>query len=117
MPTFATVDDYIAAQSADAQPRLRELRTIVRAAIPGAAEGISYGMPTYKFPGGSVHFAAAKQHCALYGSFVHAFADELRAFDTSKGTVRFPLDKPIPETLVHRLIAAKVAQRQAARRR
>ena len=73
-------------------------------------------MPTYKFRGGSVHFAAAKQHCALYGSFMHGFAEELRGFETSKGTVRFPLDKAIPETLVHRLVAAKVARSQAARK-
>ena len=59
MLTFSTVDDYIAAQSAAAQPRLRELRAIVRAAIPEAAEIIIYGMPTYKSRGGSVHFAAA----------------------------------------------------------
>ena len=116
MLTFATVDDYIAAQSAAAQPRLRELRAIVRAAIPRAAEVISYGMPTYKFRGGSVHFAAAKHHCALYGSFTDDFTEELRGFETSKGTVRFPLDKAIPETLVHRLVAAKVARSQAARK-
>jgi uncharacterized protein YdhG (YjbR/CyaY superfamily) len=117
MQPFATVDDYIAAQSAEAQPRLRELRAIFRTAVPEAAEVISYGMPTYAFGAGKVYFGAAKRHCAIYGVAMGAFAEELRAFDTSKGTLRFPLDKPIPEELVHKLIVATVAERQAARKR
>jgi len=117
MPTFASVDDYIAAQSAEAQPRLRELRAIIRAAVPEAAEVISYGLPTYRFRVGSVYFGAAKRHCALYGSALDAFAEELRGFDTTKGTVRFPLDQPIPEDLVHKLVMAKAAGHEAARRR
>jgi len=107
MPTFATVDEYIAAQPAAAQPRLRELRAIIRAAVPEAAERISYGMPTFSFATGSVYFGAARRHCALYGSAMDACADELRGFDTSKGTVRFPLDQPIPEALVRKLVTAK----------
>lgn len=110
MPPFATVDEYIAAQSPAAQPRLRELRAIIRDALPAAAESISYGMPTYKSPGGSVYFGAAKHHCALYGSAMDAFPEELRGFDTSKGTVRFRLDQPIPRELVHKLVAAKVGE-------
>src|SRR6266566_1144624 len=90
-PTFASVDDYIAAQSAAAQPRLRELRAIIRAAVPEATEAISYGLPTYKFRVGSVYFGAAKRHVALYGSAMDALAEELRGYDTSKGTLRFPL--------------------------
>ena len=109
MPAFATVDDYIAAQSAAAQPRLRELRAIIRAAVPEATEVISYGLPTYKFRVGFVYFGAAKRHCALYGSALDAFPEELRGFDTSKGTVRFPLDQPIPEELVRKLVVAKAA--------
>jgi uncharacterized protein YdhG (YjbR/CyaY superfamily) len=109
MPTFATVDEYIAAQSAVAQPRLRELRAIIRAAVPEATEVISYGLPTYRLRVGFVYFGAAKHHCALYGSAMDAFAEELRGFDTSKGTVRFPLDQPIPEALVHKLVVAKAA--------
>jgi uncharacterized protein YdhG (YjbR/CyaY superfamily) len=117
MPTFANVDDYIAAQSAEAQPRLREMRAIIRAAVPEAAEVISYGMPAYKLRVGSVYFGAGKRHCALYGSAMDVFAEELRGFDTSKGTVRFPLDQPIPHELVHKLVVATVAQREAARKR
>lgn len=110
---MVTVDDYISAQPAEVQPRLQELRAIVRAALPEAAEGISYGMPTYRFgPGSSyVSFGAAKHHCALYGSAVDQFPDELRDYQTSKGTVRFPLDRPIPAELVRKLVLAKVAAR------
>jgi uncharacterized protein YdhG (YjbR/CyaY superfamily) len=115
MQPFATVDEYIAAQSAAAQPRLRELRAIIRAAAPDATEVISYGMPTYRFRVGSVYFGAARSHCALYGSAMDLFAEELRSFDTSKGTIRFPLNLPIPQDLVHRLVVATVAQRAAAK--
>jgi uncharacterized protein YdhG (YjbR/CyaY superfamily) len=114
MPALATVDDYIAAQSADAQPRLRELRAIIRAAVPQATESISYGLPTYSLRARFVHFGAAKRHCALYGSPLAEFAEELRGYDTAKGTIRFPLDKPIPAELVTRLVTAKAADQQRA---
>jgi uncharacterized protein YdhG (YjbR/CyaY superfamily) len=117
MPFYANVDDYIAAQSAAAQTRLRELRAIFRAALPDAVEVISYGIPTYKFRAGSVHFGAAKRHCAVYGSAAHRLGDELRGYVGDKGTVRFPLDQPIPQNLVHKLIVATVAECEAAPRR
>jgi uncharacterized protein YdhG (YjbR/CyaY superfamily) len=109
MAEYATVDEYIAAQSEQAQARLRELRAIIRAAVPEAAEGISYGMPTYRLGRASVHFGAARQHCALYGSGMDAYADDLRPYETAKGTVRFPLDQPIPRELVRKLVMAKLA--------
>ena len=117
MPTLITVDDYIAAQSPEAQPRLRELRATIRAAVPEATEVISYGMPTYKYGGRRVHFGAAKRHCALYGSAIDVFANELRDSRTLKGTVQFPLDQPIPEELVCKLVRAKFAEPEAARQR
>ena len=116
MSTFASVDDYIAAQSAEAQPRLRELRAIFRAALPVASEVISYGLPTYKFDAGFVYFGAAKRHCAIYGSSTVALVDELRGFRQSKGTVRFPLDQPIPAELVRMLLVATVAEKEKARK-
>ena len=115
MPKYDNVDDYIGAQTEQAQVRLRELRVIFRAALPDAAEVISYGIPTYKFPGGSLYFAAAKKHCAVYAAAVHLFPDELRGLVGDKGTLRFPLDEPIPEELLTRLLVATVAERQAAR--
>ena len=107
MATFADVDAYIDAQSAAAQPRLKELRAAIRSAIPDASEVIAYGIPTYRFRDRIVSFGAARRHCALYGAAMAPFADELRGYDTSKGTVRFPLTKPIPRELVQKLVLAK----------
>jgi len=113
MPSFATVDDYIAAQSAQAQPRLREIRSIIHATLPDAAEVISYDMPTYNFPGGFVSFGAAKKHCALYGTPIDLYPEEVSAYSTSKGTIRFLFDQPIPEDLVRKLVKTK-AERSAS---
>ena len=107
MQSVSTVDDYIAAQSPEVQPRLRALRAAIRLAAPDATEVISYGMPTYKQGGRRVHFAAAKGHCALYGSAMDQFADELRNFKTLKGTVQFPLHQHVSEDLVRKLVSAK----------
>ncbi len=113
----ASVDDYIAAQPAEAQVRLRELRAVIRDTIPDAQEVISYGMPAYRLPAGIVtYFGAAKKHCALYGLVPEGFADELSGYERSKGAVRFPLDGPIPADLVRRMVLAKLAQRESARR-
>jgi uncharacterized protein YdhG (YjbR/CyaY superfamily) len=112
MTTIVTVDDYIAAQTPQAQARLRELRATIRAAVPQATEVMSYGMPTYELGGRRVHFAAAKRHCALYGSAIDRFANELREFRTLKGTVQFPLDQPIPEELVRKLVVTKLLDEQ-----
>jgi uncharacterized protein YdhG (YjbR/CyaY superfamily) len=116
MPFYANVDDYIAAQSAAAQPRLHALRAIFRAAIPDATEVISYGIPTYKYRGGSVHFGAARRHCAIYGSAADRLGDELRGYVGEKGTVRFPHHQPLPEELVRKLVLATVAEHEAAHR-
>lgn len=113
MTTIVTVDDYIGTQAAEAQPRLRELRAIIRAAAPQATEVISYGMPTYKLGGRRVQFGAAKRHCALYGSAIDRFTTELHDFKTLKGTVQFPLDRPIPEKLVRNLVIAKLFDNQS----
>ena len=108
MQSFSSVDEYIAAQSVEMQARLRELRAIIRQVVPDATEVISYDMPTYKLGGRRVQFGAAKRHCALYGSAIDRFTNELRDFKTLKGTVQFPLDRPIPETLVRKLVIAKL---------
>jgi uncharacterized protein YdhG (YjbR/CyaY superfamily) len=106
MPT--TVDEYIAAQSDEARPRLRELRSIIREAVPEATESISYGMPAYKRGTSAVYFAAAKHHYALYGVPLADFASELRGYKTSKGTLQLPLDQPVPAELVRGLVLAKL---------
>src|SRR5258708_274030 len=107
LQSFSSVDEYIATQPVETQARLRELRAIIRRIVPLAGEVISYDTPTYKFGRRRVQFGAAKRHCALYGSAIERFTDELRDFKTLKGTVQFPLDRPIPEKLVRNLVMAK----------
>jgi uncharacterized protein YdhG (YjbR/CyaY superfamily) len=104
MPSHATVDEYIAAQSEAARPRLRELRSIIHDVVPAATESISYGMPAYKLGASAVYFAAAKRHCALYGVPLA----EVRGYKTSKGTLQLPLDQPVPAELVRELVLAKL---------
>jgi len=106
-----TVDEYIASQSAEVQSRLRELRAAIQSAVPRATEVISYGIPTYRLNGRIVSIGAAKHHCALYGTPMDLFAEELRGFHTLKGTVQFPLDQPVPESLVRKLVLAKLTSR------
>jgi len=118
MQTFDNVDDYIAGQSAEARPRLRELRAAIRDAVPDAVEVISYGMPTYRLQRPVVYFGAARHHCALYGAPLADFADELQGYEVSgtKGTLRFPLDRPIPSDLVRRLAIAGAERARGTRK-
>jgi len=104
-----SVDEYIGNQSTEVQLRLRELRAIIQSAVPDAAEVIAYGIPTYRLGGRMVSIGAAKRHCALYGTPMDLFAEDLRGFRTLKGTVQFPLDKPVPNALVRKLVLAKLA--------
>ena len=122
MPDFDTVDAYIAAQAADAQPMLNQLRASVRAALPRAEEYMSnYNLPAYRLNGRPVtYFGAAKKHCALYGineSVRERFPEELLPYgDISKGTIRFPLDKPLPKTLVKKLVQGIAAEKKGTNR-
>ncbi|HLF70981.1 MAG TPA: DUF1801 domain-containing protein [Dehalococcoidia bacterium] len=89
-----------------------------KAAAPEAVEMIAYRMPAYKYRGRSlVYIGAAKNHCALYGmsDVIAAHKDELAAYDTSKGTVRFPDGKPLPDALVKKLVKARIGEIEAAR--
>ena len=100
-----TIDEYIAAQNDAVQPKLRELRQILSAAIPEAEERISWSMPTYWKGRNLIHFAASKQHVGLYpGEEAPAvFADELKDFSVSKGTIRLPYDRALPADLIARI--------------
>ena len=97
-----TIDEYIAVQPEAVQPKLRELRRILRAAVPEAEERISWSMPTYWKGQNLIHFAASKKHLGLYpgGEATTVFADELKDYDVSKGTIRLPYDKPLPAELI-----------------
>ena len=100
-----TVDEYIAAQEENMQPKLQALRAILRAALPEAEERISWSMPTYWKGQNLIHFAAAKKHIGLYpgGEATAVFAEELKGLDVSKGTIRLPCDRALPEELITRI--------------
>src|SRR5437868_1126704 len=108
------IDDYLAALSADKRAALERLRTTISAIAPQAEECISYGLPAFRLNGRPlVAFGATANHCAFYpmsSSTVDAFKDELKGFDTSKGTIRFAADKPLPAALVRKLVKARIAE-------
>lgn len=109
------VDEYLASVPAEARATLVKLRRTIKAAAPMASEGISYQMPMYKHHGMVVGFAAFKDHCSIFpGSAVmNAYKEELSRYDTSKGTIRFPADKPLPAALVKKLVKARIAENEA----
>jgi len=100
--SYATVDEYIAQFSDDVRPVLEQVRRTIREAAPGAVERISWQMPTYWQGENLVHFAAFRSHVGLYPGEegVRAFADRLRKYDFSKGSIRFPLSEPMPLELI-----------------
>ena len=99
------IDEYIAAQDEAVQPRLNEVRGLLRAAVPEAEERISWSMPTYWKGRNLIHFAASKKHLGLYpgDEAVAHFADELKSYNVSKGTIRFPYDAKLPAELIQRI--------------
>ena len=107
------VESYLAACPEPHRTTLEKLRAIIRSVVPKeTTEAISYGVPTFKYKGGLVAYAAFKGHCSFFpmsGRLVEDFAEELRAYKTSKGTIQFPVDKPLPSPLVKKLVKAKLA--------
>jgi uncharacterized protein YdhG (YjbR/CyaY superfamily) len=100
------IDEYIAQQPAELRERLERLREIIRKAAPKAQEVISYQMPAFKQNGVLVYFALFKNHIGFFptGSGVAAFQKELKDYKTSKGTIQFPLDQPLPASLVTKIV-------------
>jgi uncharacterized protein YdhG (YjbR/CyaY superfamily) len=109
-----TIDDYLAGLGDDKRAALEKLRKAIRAAAPKAEECISYQIPAFRLNGKIlVCFGAAAKHCSFYpgsGSTVETFKDELKGYDTSKGTIRFQADKPLPTALVRKLVKARIAE-------
>ena len=107
-----TVDDYIASCPSDIQGILLELRNTIRKAAPDSEERISYMMPAFFQMGILVYFAAQKNHIGFYptSSGIEAFKEELSEYGLSKGTVRFPLDKPLPLNLISQIVKFKVME-------
>lgn len=111
-PAPQTIDEYIAGFPDDVQQILQQIRQTIHAAAPDAQEAISYQMPTFKLRGNLVHFAAYKKHIGFYPAPVgiEAFKDELAPYASSKGTVQFPLNQPIPFDLISKITAFRVQQ-------
>jgi uncharacterized protein YdhG (YjbR/CyaY superfamily) len=112
------VDEFLESVSDEARVTLEALRKTIREAAPEATETISYGVPTFKHHGGLVGFGAGKSHCSFYvmsPSLMTAHEDELKGYDTSKGTIRFSPDKPLPSSLVKKLVKARIKENEARR--
>src|SRR5260221_2775943 len=109
------VDEYLASVPEEARATLVKLRQTIKAAAPMASEGISYQMPMYKHHGMLVGFAAFKDHCSIFpGSAVmYAYKEELKPYDTSKETIRFPVNKPLPATHVQKLLRSLIKDNDA----
>src|SRR3954453_14085288 len=110
------VENYLARCPEPHRTTLEKLRAIIRSVVPKeTTEAISYGMPSFRYNGGLVGYAAFKEHCSFFpmnGSLVDEFEDELKAYKTSKGTIQFPADKPLPTALVKKMVKARVAQNE-----
>lgn len=110
--SHASIDEYIALFPKDIQKILEELRATIKAAAPDAKEKISYQMPTFDLYGNLVHFAAHKNHIGFYPtpSGIDAFKNELSVYEGAKGSVQFPLDKPLPLKLIRKIVKFRVAE-------
>jgi uncharacterized protein YdhG (YjbR/CyaY superfamily) len=113
----ADVDKYLATVPQPARATLRKVRATIRSAAPReATEAISYGIPAFKYNGMLVAYAAFANHCSFFpasGELLKEFADELKEYPCSKGTIRFGVDKPLPSALVRKLVKARVAKNEA----
>jgi uncharacterized protein YdhG (YjbR/CyaY superfamily) len=110
--TYSTIDEYIALFPVHIQKILNKIRETIKTAAPETGEKISYQIPTFTLNGNLVHFAAFKHHIGFYptSSGTEEFKKELSAYDVSKGTIRFPLDKPIPYELIRRIVVFRVKE-------
>ena len=112
------VDEYFAGVPEPARSKLQQMRSTIRSAMPpGATETISYKIPAFKFNGLLLWYAVFSDHCSLFptAAVIAAFKKELKGFTTSKGTVQFPVDKPLPAILIRKLVKARVAQKTRKR--
>lgn len=111
------VESYLARCPEPHRTTLEKLRAIIGSVVPkDATETISYGMPSFQYKGGLVAYAAFKGHCSFFpmsGRLIEEFADELAGYKTSKGTIQFAIDKPLPPALVKKMVKARIAQNEA----
>jgi len=116
MTPVKTVDEYIAQAPKEVQEKLQELRAVIRTTAPRAEERISYGMPYYDYKGRLVYFQLWKKHIGLYvpTPVVEEHKSELEGYETTKATVRFPLDEKLPLALIEKLVKARVRKNDEA---
>ena len=115
-----TVDEYLARVPEPARGTLKKVRAAIRAAAPpDAIETISYRIPAFKYKGMLAWYAAFSDHCSLFSgaSAIAACADHLKKYSVSKGTIRFPIDKPLPAALITKLVKARIAENESKKRR
>jgi uncharacterized protein YdhG (YjbR/CyaY superfamily) len=118
---LSPVDEYLAGVPEPAHGTLQKIRAMIRAAAPPeATEAISYGIPAFRCQGALVGYAAFKDHCSFFpmsAALIEQFKSDLKKYSTSTGTIRFPLDKPLPKALVTKIVKARVAQNASKKRR
>ena len=115
-----TIDEYLASLGDNERKALDKLRRAIGAAAPEAEECISYGVPAFRQDGMLVGFGASARHCSFFlmsGSTVEDHKELLKKYDTSKGTIRFPAAKPLPQALVKKLVKARLAENAARRKK
>lgn len=108
------MDSYIAEFSSSTQVKLKKIRKLIQQLVPAATEDIKYGMPTFVLEGNLVHFAAYQHHIGFYptpGVIIH-FEKKLKAYQTSKGAIQFPIDEPIPFELIESMVKNRLKQHQ-----
>jgi uncharacterized protein YdhG (YjbR/CyaY superfamily) len=114
-----TVDEYLAGVTEPARSTLQRIRAVIRSVVPAeTTEAISYGIPTFKYKRGLVAFAAFSNHCSFFplgSSVLDSFKEELKEFRVSKGTLHFPLDKPLPTALLKKIVKARIEQNEGSK--
>ena len=118
MKTFATINEYISEFPEEIRVILEQIRETIQQAAPEAKEAVRYGMPTFVLNGNLVHFAAYKNHIGFYPapSGIDAYLDELAVYRSGKGTIQFPLDKPIPIHLIQKVVEFRVKENLGKRK-
>lgn len=113
MKNITTVDEYLALQTQEAANALQRIREIVKKSAPEAEETISYGMPAFKYFGPLLYFAAFEKHCSFFpgnSSLIETMKDELKGFKTSKGTIQFTIEKPLPAALIKKIVKSRIKE-------
>jgi uncharacterized protein YdhG (YjbR/CyaY superfamily) len=117
--TQKTVDEYLAGVAEPARTSLNKVRAVIRSVVPAeTTEAISYGVPTFRLKGPVIWFAAFSNHCSVYptAAVIDQFKDELKGYTTSKGTIQFPVDKPLPAALLKKMVRARLSEIEKKKR-